>query len=347
MRLTLKHLVFALLLPLPVAAAEKMCGVNWVAGGAITQDDILPLTIVNATWIAQTPAGWQTTFDSPSVLRFSGDDATARGDSDDGIIHTATLARDYGIKTMLRPLIWLADGKRPAEIQMDSEESWQRWFDSYGEFILHYARLAQEHGIEALCVGSELAQTAQQRPHDWRTLIAAVREIYSGSLLYAAGWDGEFEAIPFWDALDFAGIQAYFPLTTKAESDLEALQRGWRPHLRRIQRMQKKIAKPIIFTELGYRSVPDAAVTPHRWVGRDTPGDSSGIAAGLETQATCYEAFFRVFWPQEWFAGVFIWRWFPKHVRSGGPADASFTPQNKPAQYILRNWYGQARYQNR
>ena len=47
------------------------------------------------------------------------------------------------------------------EISMQSEEDWQKWFANYEQFILHYAQLAQEEGIEMLCIGTELHRTSK------------------------------------------------------------------------------------------------------------------------------------------------------------------------------------------
>lgn len=45
-----------------------------------------------------------------------------------------------------------------------------------------------------------------------RRLIRQIRRVYHGPLTYAANWSGEYKQIRFWDALDYVGIQAYFPL---------------------------------------------------------------------------------------------------------------------------------------
>ena len=62
--------------------------------------------------------------------------------------------------------------------------------------MLHYSRLAEKHGIEVLCIGTELYRTAVEREQDWRRLIADIRRIYDGKLIYAANWYREFEVPP-------------------------------------------------------------------------------------------------------------------------------------------------------
>ena len=36
---------------------------------------------------------------------------------------------------------------------------------------------------------------------------------------------------------------------------------------------------------------------------------------------------------------TYWWKWFPNHERAGGGHDAGFTPQNKPAQEVIAEWY--------
>ncbi len=179
-------------------------GVCWVAANHdLTEYDILPLVRNGVEWISQTTFGWQAKHNSPEIR------LTRRrrgGESDNGIAETSRLARKFGIRTMLKPHIWLTDsdnGKWRSDIAMDNEKEWRTWFDHYRTFMLHYARLADKHGIEVLCIGTELHRTAVEREQDWRRLIADIRTIYGGKLIYAANWYKEFEEVAFWDDLDY------------------------------------------------------------------------------------------------------------------------------------------------
>ena len=44
-------------------------------------------------------------------------------------------------------------------------------------------------------------------------------------------------------------------------------------------------------------------------------------------------------WSKPWIIGGFIWKWFPEHKNSGGEQHIGFTPQNKPAEHVLRHNY--------
>lgn len=321
---------------IPVPAKQR--GVSWVAGREITAENLRPLVNDHVDWIVQTPFGWQQSCDSPHIaLVTSG--RGLWGERDEGLTTTAALASSLGICTLLKPHIWILrpDGKSRMDIAMGGEADWARWFASYREFILHYAELAERDHMEMLCVGTELGSAVVGREDDWRRLIADIRRVYHGRLTYAANWYREFEEVPFWDALDYVGIQAYFPLSEKGNPTVEELSAGWKPHLAAIERVAARVGKPVLFTEIGYRSVPDAAARPWEWPSRFEP-DSAPSDPGL--QARCYEAFFRTVWPRKWMAGAYWWKWFPDGRHHGERAATGFSPQGKPAEAVLARGYG-------
>ncbi len=319
---------------------QKHRGVSWVGGHQpVVQNDFEPLVRNHVNWIVQTPFGWQRSYDSPTIkMATSGN--VYWGETDLGIETTTRLAKGRGIRTLLKPHIWLhrsSNGKWRGEIEMSSAEEWQQWFANYRKFILHYARLAEKLGIEALSIGTELRTTAVQREQDWRNLIAEVRKIYHGKLTYSANWYLEFEEVRFWDALDFIGVQAYFPLSDKENPGVAELISGWQSHKTAIKKVSTAFSKPVIFTEIGYKSRSDTAIRPWEWPNRSS---TPATAAELQTQANCYEAFFKTFWNQEWCAGAYFWKWFPKlSERKSGNPGRDFTPQNKPAERVMARWF--------
>ncbi|MFQ5639188.1 MAG: glycoside hydrolase TIM-barrel-like domain-containing protein [bacterium] len=324
-----------------VESGSKQRGVSWVGSGVVAEDDFLPLVENHVDWIAQTPFGWQQDYNSPTFELVRGR-RVLWGERDKGIELTTRLAKKFGIKTLLKPHIWLrnrSDGKWRSDIEMDSEADWQSWFENYRRFILHYARLAEKNGIEALSVGTELHATIKQRPRDWQKIIAEVRKVYTGKLTYSANWYEEFEDVKFWDELDFIGIQAYFPLSDKHNPTIEELMAGWRSHLEAIEKVRKKYRKPVLFTEIGYKNTTDSAIKPWEWLRSSSDAASE---AELQTQVNCYEAFFQTFWNKDWFAGSYIWKWFPKSRRQFRRVRDRFTPQNKPAEKVMAKWYGKA-----
>ena len=320
-------------------AAEKIKGASWVAADSVTTEQLLALKQNNIAWISQSPFGWQAAYNLPDIKLNTNASRIYWGESDRGLIHTAQAAKKLGIKTLLKPHIWLRDrsGKWLGDINMANEKQWQEWFANYRTFILHYARLAESQQMEALCIGTELHNPAVTHEQNWRSLIKEIRQVYSGQLTYAANWYLEYEQIKFWDALDFIGVQAYFPLTKNSNPSLKELKAGWQKHLRDIEKVARKYKKPIVFTEAGYKSTTDAAIEPWAWPQR---GEKTTHQVSEETQALCYQALFQTVWHQPWFNGMFIWKWYPQ-VRNPNRMQHDFTPQQKVAEKIIAQWYGQ------
>ena len=163
-------------------------------------------------------------------------------------------------------------------------------------------------------------------------MIAKVRSVYKGKLTYAANFHEEYEQIAFWDALDFIGIQAYFSLTTDKSHSVSELKKGWVLPIKSIERVHKKFMKPVLFTEIGYRSDTNAGIEPWVW-----PKEDSGAEISDACQANCYRAFFETVWKQPWMSGVYFWKWYPHGPRRMAQLD--FTPQNKEAEKVLANGF--------
>jgi hypothetical protein len=170
-----------------------------------------------------------------------------------------------------------------------------------------------------------------QRNSYWFSLITEIRKVYKGKLTYAANWD-EFKRVPFWGKLDFIGVDAYFPLTDLKSPSIADFETGWQKHKTEIKAVQVRFKKPILFTEFGYRSVD--------YTGKK-PWESNRIEGGfnLKAQENGLQALYNQFWNEEWFAGGFVWKWFVNHNRVGGIYNNRFTPQNKPAEELLKKLY--------
>ena len=160
----------------------RMRGVCFVAGRKIDDAVFDPLVRDNVERISQTPFGWMRAADSPEIrLATAGD--VYWGETDEGLAATARGARKFGIRTLLKPHLWVAgwhDSVWSGDIAMRSEADWQAWFQSYRKFILHYAELAQKHSFEAFAVGTELQGTTLSHEAEWRDLIREVRKVYRG-----------------------------------------------------------------------------------------------------------------------------------------------------------------------
>jgi len=138
--------------------------------------------------------------------------------------------------------------------------------------------------------------------------------------------------VQFWDELDYIGIDAYFPLTQSSTPSVAELEEAWMVHKVAIEELSLDFNKPVLFTEFGYKSSAGCCKNP--W-----EEDRDG-AVDMRCQRNGYEALFATFWKEEWFAGGFLWKWFPDDENSGGVGNNRFTPQNKLAEQVIQEYYG-------
>jgi len=274
-----------------------------------------------------------------------------RTHTDAEIIETIQAIHDRGMDVMLKPHVDVKDDTWRGAIDPLDEEG---WFASYTSFITHYAEIAQNNGVELFCIGTELESlvTDTYRSH-WITVINAIKQTYTGTLTYAANWDG-YGNVSFWDQVDLAGIDAYFPLSNDPDPSLDELVEGWTHFcytttspcytysgpvechnwVNEIESWQKTITKPVVFTEIGCQSADCAAATP--WFANST-------TPNCDLQARCYRAATEVWKDKPWFKGMFWWAWYP-WSDAGGCCDKDFTSQNKPAESALTGSYGRCIY---
>ncbi|MDA7502015.1 hypothetical protein N8482_01950 [Chitinophagales bacterium] len=256
------------------------------------------------------------------------------GETDEGLRIMCRNAHEQGLQIMLKPSIWFPEYGWPGDWK-GKENEWQKWEASLRKFILAAARLAAEEKVELLCFATELKSTIRERPEFIDQLITEIKEIYSGKLCYAANWDN-YNSIPFWDRMDYIGVDAYFPLDKNNDPSVEELNKAWEKPIQQLKRFSKKMGKDILFTEYGYKSMNGA--TWKQWEIENLVGY---YPANLDIQTNGYQAIFESLWQEDWMAGGFLWYWLCYHEVSGGPNDEHYSPQNKPAEEVISKYYGQ------
>jgi hypothetical protein len=249
------------------------------------------------------------------------------GERSEGIRASIRKSHEYKMKVMLKPHLWVNHNFYTGDLDFSTEKEWKHWEADYEKYILDFAKLAEEEKIELFCFGTELENPIAKRPEYWIQLIQKIKKTYSGKLTYAANWDS-FETIPFWNELDYIGIDAYFPLSVEETPSIKALNESWKKHIVKIKTVQQKINKKILFTEFGYRNSNKAAEAP--WT--ETETEINNLA-----QANGYEALFQNFSKQQWYAGGFAWKWYADDYYKKKNID--YTPQEKPALETLKKWY--------
>ncbi len=309
---------------------KKINGVSFVASrDRATQEHVDALLQINAESAAVMPFGFIRDVASPEIIFDT--ERQWFGETKRGAKQYIELLHKNGFRVMMKPQIWIWKGTFTGTLKMDSEEDWKELEASYTEFIMAYAELAEETKVEFYCVGTELEKFIDNRPAYWHDLIKKIRTVYKGKLTYAANWD-EYERTPFWDHLDYIGVDAYFPLSEEKTPSVDQLVLGWKPYKEKLRLLSEELDKPIMFTEYGYRSNDYTAKRP--WL-----VDRSKDDVNLQAQANATQAIFESFWGEDWFHGGFVWKWFIDHASAGGGNDNRFTPQNKPAENVIRTFY--------
>jgi len=267
--------------------------------------------------------------------------------SNSSLIHAIEKAHELNMKVALKPMIDILDGRWRGQI---APYNWTLWFENYQKFINFYADLAQNCSVELFIVGTEF-RSSQVYENEWRQVINNVRSHFTGNLTYAANWDSfsnysvlSSHAVKFWDALDYVGVDAYFPLTDSFNPTVQQLIDAWsysgsgwwgsgRNWTDQLYSTYISTGKKIIFTEIGYCSQNGTNTEP--WNYNISP------IKDLQEQADCYQATLKVFKNATWFEGWFWWSWEtdPNAGKPGTPDEKHYTPQNKPAQEILRQYY--------
>ncbi|HEX9007949.1 MAG TPA: hypothetical protein VF837_01690, partial [Patescibacteria group bacterium] len=256
--------------------------------------------------------------------------------TDASLIDAIKSAHTLGLKVNLKIHAESDTGEWRAHINPSDRNT---WFTNYGNILNHYAVLAQNNGVEEYTIGAELYDMTSPNVNStntdhWRSLIAAVRKLYSGSLTYSAQHTTPTEEIEiqFWDALDTIGLAAYFPLATyTANPTLDQLTSSWNDWNNSIiAPLSAKWSKPVVFTEVGYRSVSGANIEPAAYWRQGS--------VDLNQQSLDYQALFQYWDAQPFMTGLQLWDW-SSNPGAGGSNDSNFTPQNKPAQTLISQWY--------
>lgn len=304
---------------------EKQRGMSFASAREIrygspgSAEALQDLKALGVNWISITPFAFHR---GEPRLRFGGERVW---ETDESLVAVTKQAHELGIKVLLKPHVW---GRGELRMETWTPEQWRTWFDDYAKFIEHYAILGRNAGVDAFSIGNE-QKVASRHDAEWRALIARVRAIYAGPLTYGANFDEVFD-VTFWDAVDFIGVSAYFPLVPDATASRDALVRAWQPVIAKLARLSRDAGKPIVFTELGYRSADGAA--GRQW---ELPRDAR---LNLDAQRVAYEAFFEAVWPQAWLAGVYPWKWESYRDHSG-PQSNDYHLEHKPAAEVVRRYY--------
>lgn len=263
----------------------------------------------------------------------------SRGDTDIRAPDKATLeatrstladANALGFTTVLIPHLVLEDGDWRGYIVFTNDAQRDAWWNAYDQFIDVAADLAASTGTTMLSVGVELKGLSKE-PHTharMRALGERVRRDYRGLLTYSANWD-EAEDVSFWDVVDYAGVNGYYPLVPDPERGAEVI-------ARRLTSLSELAKREVLVLEAGYRSSPASHERPWEWP------DQVASVVDDASQANAWAAVLTHWLGARGVRGILVW------IVSTDPDDPDaeprhgFSPMNKPAEQVITRAFREA-----
>jgi hypothetical protein len=255
--------------------------------------------------------------------------------TDAALVSAIQYVHSQGMGVILKPHLDPEDGQWRAYINPSNRTT---WYANYKSMLLHYAAIASQNNVEEFCLGTELisVSSASVNPDNttqWENMISAVRGVYGGKIFYDANWGGSSFAneppqIGFWGALDYMGISAYYNLG--GDGTVASLLSDWSSiNSTIIQPLSQQFGKPILFSEIGYRSVVNGHLEP--W--------NSGItgAYNAQEQVNDYTALFQYWNDYSYMQGIGVW-YAINDPNAGGSGDTDYLIQNKPVEQTIQQW---------
>lgn len=286
-------------------------------------------TAVGADWVAVSPFAF--TYQHSPELHFNSQ-MQWWGERIAGVHTIINYAHQHNYKVMLKPQVWMMSGW-VGDFEPKTASDWQIWEENYENYILSFAKIADSMQVALFCIGTEYRIAAKQRPQYWRKLCKKVKAIYKGPITYAANWDN-YENINFWDELDYIGVDAYFPLVDAPTPTVAALVKAWQPRVQKLKKISEQYQRPILFTEYGYMSCDYTA-----WQNWENENNKANLRVNSQAQSNAFEALYQSLWHKDFFAGGFIWKWYPNYEKAGGSSNKDYTPQNKACEKVIKSYY--------
>lgn len=199
---------------------------------------------------------------------------------------------------------------------------------------------ADPNGIDRGVPGESFPNCAGRRDCGWRHVIHALRSPtyasfighqpqpgggYTGKLIYAASWSGapegatnsEYDHITWWDAVDYIGVDAFFPLTQNADVNVSDLVNAWHGKgldlqgqgdiYGKLAKVSSTFIRPVLFTAAGYMSAAGA---------NGVPLGASTQSPDQNEQLNDMQALFETFSAAPFWQGVFWYADQPLPTRS-------------------------------
>jgi hypothetical protein len=308
------------------ANSQKMKGFCFSSPKAeVQKSDIAAIANMNADWLAVVPYAY---FEEGKIEYDF--ETQWKGERSKGIRKTIQYAHELGMKVMIKPDVWIRDGSYTGRFDPGSVDGWRKLESTYFSYISELILIAKEENVELFCIGSEWGKFIRLRTEFWKELISEIKKVYVGKLSYASNWDN-YDSFPFWDQMDYIGVDAYWSLTKKKNPKPVQIVRGWKKVIKELAAYSKEQNKQIFFPEFGFRSIEKATVKPWDFGSEDVYSEV--------VQDEAFKAYFETLWKEDWFGGGFIWEWYPEGDEKLMDKNLDYTPQDKLAEETIREAY--------
>ena len=325
-------------------------GVRGDYSGPNAVDSMKKLAETNANWVCISFAGEMLKPNEPNIFWADSDPCMV---TDAEILHAIELARQNHLKIILKPVVNVRDGTWRGYIDFRlpgnkvNTEAWDKWWTNFEQFLLYYAKIAQDTKCDMFCLGCEMS-TTERFTDRWRGLVTDVRKVYTGPITYNANHGNE-EKIKWWDAVDIIGMSGYYPVgavmakptddpcKVPADSSVEGMKKQWAPIKQKLKFVSRQADRPVFFIEIGVCSAKGNTAIPWTHPQKDATYDG-------DEQARFYQAVMESFWDEPWFFGFAWWDW-PANLYSleDAKTDTGFCIYGKPAEKLVKEWYAKPR----
>lgn len=273
---------------------------------------------VGVNFVIFVPNGLQDTPQSEEICYTSNSTV-----SDKELEEIIAYAKKIGLRVALKPTANCKNGTWRAHINFFDEDvhcepKWSKWFESYTNFQLHYASIAERTGCEMFIAGCEMVMS-EHREKEWRKLISDIREVYHGLVSYNTDKYQEHN-VKWWDCIDVISSSGYYPLS------------DWETELDRIEEVVHKFNKPFFFAEAGCMSTKGSSAVPNDW--------SVEGSVDLNEQAEWYKTMFEASLKHKWVYGFAMWDWSCKQYSlNSAESNKGYEVYGKPAEKVIKKYY--------
>ena len=238
-----------------------------------------------------------------------------------------------------------------------TEAWWNEYFLSYNDFILSYAKLAENVNAKVLILGGKQLAPAFEGgvfpdgresnvplgfDDHWYELLADIREIFSGNIIWAIQVNQETDPLPgFLFEFDGVYISIDAPLALEEHPTFETVQSGFTTVIdRHIYEVYRSTGLPITLA-FAYPSVEMAAsgcALLNQACYNDGlfhPDELLAYETSLAEQAVIYNAILPILASREWITGISIRGFEPTVLVHDGSSSIA----GKPAFDVIQYWY--------